>query len=119
MVKLKIRAVQPPPNDSRSSTPATGPPPPIPKIKIKTREPKGPRLTKIRLKRVREPGLGYDSEASDREEDTYIEEQIILRLPPGEDCEYVRKAIENREVGRGADIWVKFKGNDLVTLYYY
>ncbi|WBW73685.1 transcription factor TFIID complex subunit Taf7 [Schizosaccharomyces osmophilus] len=112
MVKLKIRTgppPPPPPEEPKPQLPASGVPTAIPKIKIKAREPKGPRLTKIRLKRVREPGLGYDSEASDREEDPCIEEQIILRMMPGEDCEYVRKAIENREIGKGADVWVKFK----------
>ncbi|KAG4303702.1 hypothetical protein PCK1_000220, partial [Pneumocystis canis] len=36
--------------------------------------------TKIRLRAFREPGLGYDSEASDREDDPHIEHQFILRI---------------------------------------
>ena len=57
----------------------------------------------------RELGVGYDSEASDRELDPAIEEQLILRMVPGEDCDYLRKAIEEKRVGipkseGGADI---------------
>ena len=39
-------------------------------------------------------GEGYDSEASNREDDPTIEEQIVLRMIPGEHCEYIRQAIE-------------------------
>ncbi|KAF9879972.1 hypothetical protein CkaCkLH20_02783 [Colletotrichum karsti] len=59
------------------------------------------------------PGDGYDSEASDQEKDPVIEEQFVLRMMPGEDCEYVRKCIEEGKVGLprkdgGADIAIKF-----------
>lgn len=57
---------------------------------------------------VRPQGEGYDSEASDREEDPMIEEQIVLRMMPGEHCEYIRQAIEENRFGPrrdgGADI---------------
>lgn len=56
----------------------------------------------------RNPGLGYDSEASDREIDPVIEEEFILRMQPGEDCDYVRKAIEEKKIGGGADVSLKF-----------
>ncbi|KAE8445922.1 hypothetical protein EG329_012701 [Mollisiaceae sp. DMI_Dod_QoI] len=61
----------------------------------------------------RDPGTGYDSEASDREIDPVIEEQFVLRLLPGDDCEYLRKAIEDKKIGiprnaGGADISMKF-----------
>ncbi|CZR65906.1 related to transcription initiation factor TFIID subunit [Phialocephala subalpina] len=61
----------------------------------------------------RDPGTGYDSEASDREIDPVIEEQFVLRMPPGDDCEYVRKMIEEKKIGipkaqGGADISMKF-----------
>jgi transcription initiation factor TFIID subunit 7 len=65
---------------------------------------------------TREPGVGYDSEASDREDDPAIEEEIILRMQPGEDCEYLRKAIEERRFGLrkdgGADVHMKFLQKD-------
>ncbi|EFQ26443.1 hypothetical protein CGRA01v4_05591 [Colletotrichum graminicola] len=62
---------------------------------------------------VHPPGDGYDSEASDQEKDPTIEEQFILRMMPGEHCEYVRKCIEEGKVGvprkdGGADILMKF-----------
>ncbi|MCJ1474266.1 hypothetical protein MMC13_002924 [Lambiella insularis] len=61
---------------------------------------------------VRPLGVGYDSEASDREEDPAIEEEFVLRMPPGEDCEYLRKAIGEKRWGPrsqgGADVRVKF-----------
>ncbi|KAK6532899.1 hypothetical protein TWF281_007070 [Arthrobotrys megalospora] len=54
-------------------------------------------------------GYGYDSEAEDREEDPVIEEQFILRMPPGEDCEYLRSEIEKKEFGKSSEVWFKFK----------
>ncbi|PWW78283.1 hypothetical protein C7212DRAFT_364365 [Tuber magnatum] len=59
--------------------------------------------------RRREPGNGYDSEASDREDDPAIEEQFILRMQPGEDCEYLREVIEKKELNVTTDVWMKFK----------
>ena len=64
---------------------------------------------RIRVQKLKYVGYGYDSEDSDREEDPWIEEEFILRMPPGEDCDYLRKAIENREIGAGADCQIKFK----------
>ena len=69
-------------------------------------------------------GVGYDSESSDREEDPAIEEEFILRMAPGEDCEYLRKAVEERRWGPrsegGADVRMKFLTRDgrraLVTI---
>ncbi|KAF7716599.1 Uncharacterized protein PECH_004408 [Penicillium ucsense] len=60
------------------------------------------KLKSIRIKNKghvpnRPVGVGYDSEASDTEIDPAIEEQFILRMLPGEDCEYLRKAIEERK----------------------
>lgn len=57
---------------------------------------------------VRPQGEGYDSEASDREEDPTIEEQIVLRMMPGEHCNYIRQAVEENKLGPrregGADV---------------
>lgn len=58
-----------------------------------------------------ESGLGYDSEASDREEDPAIEEQFILRMKPGPDCDYLRQVIEARELNQTTNVWMKFKDN--------
>ena len=62
---------------------------------------------------VRPLGDGYDSEASDREEDPAIEEQIILRMVEGEDCKYLKKMIAEKRIGEpvskgGADVHMKF-----------
>ncbi|KAK1776145.1 TAFII55 protein conserved region-domain-containing protein [Copromyces sp. CBS 386.78] len=74
--------------------------------------------TKVRLKPqgripTRPLGEGYDSEADDREVDPVIEEQLILRMMPGDHCDYLRKAVAERKVGvpkhqGGADVTMKF-----------
>ncbi|KAI5854041.1 TAFII55 protein conserved region-domain-containing protein [Tricharina praecox] len=60
-------------------------------------------------KRRHDPGNGYDSEASDREEDPAIEENFILRMQPGPDCDYLREVIERKELNVTSDVWMKFK----------
>ena len=52
--------------------------------------------TKIRIRNQKDVGLGYDSQASDREDDPAIEEQIILRCRPGEDAAYLRQCLERK-----------------------
>lgn len=69
--------------------------------RLKLNPSKKPGLQAIRLKNQRvvahrPVGVGYDSEASDTEADPAIEEQFILRMLPGEDCEYLRQAINER-----------------------
>ncbi|MCJ1391064.1 hypothetical protein MMC18_003925 [Xylographa bjoerkii] len=93
------------------------------RIKLITKTPttKTPTTPFIRLKPKGKPpkrplGVGYDSEASDREEDPAIEEEFILRMLPGDDCEYLRKAIEEKRWGPrnqgGADVRLKFLQNN-------
>ncbi|KAK3301086.1 TAFII55 protein conserved region-domain-containing protein [Chaetomium fimeti] len=58
-------------------------------------------------------GEGYDSEAEDREVDPVIEEQFLFRMLPGEPSEYLRTAIQNKQIGLpksqgGADFQVKW-----------
>lgn len=92
----------------------TGPLANVKRIKLNTRSPTTPFL---RLKgRGRPPirpyGVGYDSEASDREEDPAIEEEFILRMAPGPDCDYLRQAVQERRFGPksegGADVRMRF-----------
>ncbi|EAU32090.1 conserved hypothetical protein [Aspergillus terreus NIH2624] len=69
--------------------------------RLKLNASKKPGVQSIRIKNKglvpnRPVGVGYDSEASDTEIDPAIEEQFILRMLPGEDCDYLRNAIENR-----------------------
>lgn len=77
---------------------------PVPRIRLKSAASSS---TKIRIRNQKDVGLGYDSEASDREDDPAIEEQIILRCRPGEDAEYLRSCIERKEI---PDVMIKFKG---------
>ena len=77
---------------------------PIPRIRVKSA---AAGSTKIRIRSQKDVGLGYDSEASDREEDPAIEEQIIFRCRPGEDAEYLKSCLEHKEV---PDMTIKFKG---------
>jgi transcription initiation factor TFIID subunit 7 len=65
----------------------------------------------------------YDRELDSDDEDLAFEEQFILRMPPGEDCDKLKKAVASREVGD--DVWFKFKGAclgslklDLTLLFY-
>lgn len=93
-----------------------------PATKIKIRQtPKGAPTQLVVKPRgrppVHPPGDGYDSEASDREIDPAIEEQLILRMLPGEHCDYVRHCMETGKMGvhksqGGADIQLKFFEED-------
>ena len=83
-------------------TPST---PVVLKAKVKGKPPKRPL------------GDGYDSEASDREIDPAIEEQFVLRMLPGEDCDYLHQAIADKKLGvpksqGGADFHMKFFDGD-------
>jgi transcription initiation factor TFIID subunit 7 len=65
----------------------------------------------------REPGAGYDSEAESVEDDPAIEQQFVIRMLPGEDCDYLREAIETRKLGvslanGGADVRLRFLQRD-------
>ncbi|KAL9045560.1 MAG: hypothetical protein Q9214_001417 [Letrouitia sp. 1 TL-2023] len=57
-------------------------------------------------------GVGYDSEASDTEADPALEEEFILRMVPGDDCDYLRQAITERRLsikeGGNADVRLTF-----------
>ena len=90
--------------------------PSIPTIKIKNRP--AVALRQITVKhRGRPPprptGVGYDSEAEDVEDDPAVESQFILRMLPGEDCDCLRKAIDDKKIGLplkegGADVNIRF-----------
>ncbi|TFL07345.1 TAFII55 protein conserved region-domain-containing protein [Pterulicium gracile] len=49
----------------------------------------------------------YDRELDSDDEDLAFEEQFILRMAPGEDCDKLRKIVAAREVS--TDVWFKFK----------
>jgi transcription initiation factor TFIID subunit 7 len=75
---------------------------PQPKLKLKLSEKAA----------AQAPGMSflgsYDRELDSDDEDLAFEEQFILRMPPGEDCEKLRKMVAAREVSN--DVWFKFKG---------
>ncbi|KDQ17995.1 hypothetical protein BOTBODRAFT_29311 [Botryobasidium botryosum FD-172 SS1] len=49
----------------------------------------------------------YDRELDSDDEDLAFEEQFILRLPEGEDCDRLRKMVQARDIKD--DVWFKFK----------
>ncbi|EDR14368.1 uncharacterized protein LACBIDRAFT_306133 [Laccaria bicolor S238N-H82] len=57
------------------------------------------------------PGMSflgqYDHELDSDDDDLAFEEQFILRMPPGEDADRLRKTVAAREVAN--DVWFKFK----------
>lgn len=75
---------------------------PQPKLKLKLSEKAA----------AQAPGMSflgpYDRELDSDDEDLVFEEQFILRMPPGEDSERLRKMVQNRDVA--SDVWFKFKG---------
>ncbi|KAL4980933.1 TAFII55 protein conserved region-domain-containing protein [Aspergillus desertorum] len=99
--KKKRPADEAAPNEpsAAGASEATGP------KRLKLNPSKKPGIQSIRIKNKglvpnRPTGVGYDSEASDTEIDPAIEEQFILRMLPGEDCEYLRRAINERRFDR-------------------
>jgi transcription initiation factor TFIID subunit 7 len=83
----------------------------VKRIKFSTRPAPSLRLKSKGEPPVRPKGVGYDSEASDTEVDPALEEQFILRMQPGEDCDYLRQAVEEKRFGPrsqgGADVSFK------------
>ncbi|KAL4920787.1 TAFII55 protein conserved region-domain-containing protein [Aspergillus aurantiobrunneus] len=104
--KITLKKKKRPADDAAPNEPstagasqATGP------KRLKLNPSKKPGVQSIRIKNKssvpnRPTGVGYDSEASDTEADPAIEEQFILRMLPGEDCEYLQRAITERRFDR-------------------
>ncbi|KAF8892460.1 TAFII55 protein conserved region-domain-containing protein [Infundibulicybe gibba] len=88
-------------NSERTTRSSTAKSKPQPKLKLKLSDKAA----------AQAPGMSflgqYDRELDSDDEDLAFEEQFILRLPPGEDCEKLRKMVASREVGN--DVWFKFK----------
>ena len=125
-------------SDADDDVQAVEPPPKKPKIVLKTKGLTGapsasapfsaaPLSSGIRriilkgvkgkkLKEIRPEGVGYDSEASDQEDDPAIEEDFILRMLPGEDCQYLRQAVTEQQFGPlsqgGALVRIRFLRTD-------
>jgi transcription initiation factor TFIID subunit 7 len=61
----------------------------------------------------RKDGDGYDSEDEEAEQDPRVEHQFIVRMLPGDDCEYLRRAITDRLVGtKDGDVRFNFFSKD-------
>lgn len=90
---------------TRSSTAKNKPPP---KLKLKLSEKAA----------AQAPGMSflgpYDRELDSDDEELSFEEQFILRMPPGEDCERLRKMVASREIPN--DVWFRFKGELAICL---
>ncbi|KAF1826086.1 uncharacterized protein K489DRAFT_312171 [Dissoconium aciculare CBS 342.82] len=75
-----------------------------------------PKIIDIRARQRAPPrakGIGYDSEDSDVEKDPAIQQALVLRMQPGEDANYLRKAIADGSIGPftsqgDADVSIKF-----------
>ena len=108
------------PKGDRGNTPlsASGA---VGKLKLKASKPSRPRLKTLNVKRPpppRVPGQGYDSEDSEVETDPAIQQTFVLRMPPGEDCDYIREAIAKGKVGvapneGGADVTIRFIDSEI------
>lgn len=92
---------------SRAQAPlpsATGSKPKLLRLKGKGQLPERPK------------GVGYDSEADDLEKDPTLTEALILRMAPGDDCEYLRAAVASGNFGKskdgGADVRFRFLRSD-------
>ncbi|PGH16137.1 hypothetical protein AJ79_01904 [Helicocarpus griseus UAMH5409] len=90
---------------------ASGQPTTVKRLKFTHKPPPAIRLKSRGQPPHRPKGSGYDSEASDTERDPALEEEFILRMQPGEDCDYLRQAVAERRFGPrsqgGADITIK------------
>lgn len=103
--KITIKKKRPADEAAPTEPPAAGSSQASGPKRLKLNPSKKPGLQSIRIKNKglvpnRPTGVGYDSEASDTEADPAIEEQFILRMLPGEDCEYLRRAIDERRFDR-------------------
>ncbi|SCU92866.1 LAME_0F01816g1_1 [Lachancea meyersii CBS 8951] len=99
--------------DSKLETERASPLPMKLKINLNSKEESSvagsvtPKAPRFRIKPVRVPGEGYDSEASDIEDDPLIEDGIVLRVLPDVQTEFVKNCIES---GDFSEMSLKWKG---------
>lgn len=78
------------------------------KLSLKPKLPGQPQRTGtavLKMKTIGKPperpaGAGYDSEAEEAEDDPALEAQFVLRMEPGPDNDLLRKAIEEKTIGK-------------------
>lgn len=90
----------------RATRSKTKPPKIAPKLKLKLGEKASQGITTSFL------GT-FDRDLDSDDEDLVFEEQFILRMPEGEDCEKLRTMVSKREMT--SDVWFKFKGESLLN----
>lgn len=100
---LRLRSANnPPPDPDRATRSANAKPKIPPKLKLKLGEKAASQA----------PGMSflgqYDRELDSSDDDLSFEEQFILRIPPGDDLDKMRKMVATRELTN--DVWFKFKG---------
>lgn len=121
--KLKGPKIKEDPDETAQSAASQAPQAPTPtsaKLNLKKRPPPGPKRVTLNVKREPPPrpkAVGYDSEDSDAERDPMIEQAFMLRMEPGEDCDMLRKAIEEKKIGLsqsegGLDVRIRFLDKD-------
>jgi hypothetical protein len=102
--------IRPPESSDRATRSSTTKLKPQPKLKLKLSEKAA----------AQAPGMSflgsYDRELDSDDEDLAFEEQFILRMPPGEDCDKLRKMVATREITN--DVWFKFKGGLFFVLFF-
>ena len=114
----KKRALEVEPDSEDGEEPAAAKQPPIKRIKLKASAPSAPMIhLRAKGKPPKRPkGVGYDSEADDRETDPTLSEAIILRMEPGEDCDILRQAVTHNNFGSrkhgGVDVRLRFLRSD-------
>ena len=85
---------------TRSGTSFANRPRWMPKLKLKVNEGSDGRKQSF---------LGpYDRDLDSEEDELVFEEQFILRMPPGKECDKLRDLVSKR--GSSSDVWFKFKG---------
>ncbi|ROW11461.1 hypothetical protein VMCG_00944 [Cytospora schulzeri] len=76
-------------------------------IKLKADDPRKTGSFRIAIKDshkqtfTREAGSGYDSEMEDAENDPIVEEQIVLRMMEGPECDYINSCLDSKKFPSG------------------
>lgn len=76
-------------------------------IKLKSDDPRRTGSFRIAIKDshkqtfTREAGSGYDSEMEDAENDPIVEEQIVLRMMEGPECDYINSCLDSKKFPSG------------------
>lgn len=99
--------------EEEEATASKPPPQKRPKMTIKMKTGGDDRRNSINIKRItkvdnltsnsyaRQPGSGFDSEMEDAEPDPITEEEIVLRMMEGPECDYVNECLNSKKFPSG------------------